>query len=498
MWQKNVFFFYIIMNMLLLSPVVFSQDSTIEELLENAMNEAELNPSYQNYWKMATLADNHNKNKLAEKYYKACLEYKDSLEIYKKLPPILEALGKDKEAWKYRVERVRRELPLRRDLSFQKEVEAGVKTREELKSFLLEELEKEMSPETVSSLKDTLVAFKLIPESLDLKSFYTKLLTEQIGGFYNPESKRLYLISQAKKKSLWSRLFKSRRDDAEDRMVLAHEMTHALQDQHFDLLSLQKAQSSNDDKSLALTSLIEGDATLLMLEYSGGKLSAEDLPAYRMAFGLLSFLSPYIGGKELAAAPMIIRESLLFPYQEGFFFCLSIRQSNSWENIDRAYQNLPASTEHILHPKKYLEGNDPPLDFAWPDLSLFLSKEWQASSCNVMGELGCRIFLAEKKVPRHKNAAQGWGGDRYTVYRNPKGELALIWLSVWDSEKDADEFKKGYEYLITQKSLSDKSFSRTHLVRWGNRILVVEGFSEGMLSPIVKEMEKVTFMPPEK
>ena len=100
--------------------------------------------------------------------------------------------------------------------------------------------------------------FGLIDQDCDVKKVLLRLLTEQIGGFYNPETKNLYLIEEHKQKSWWERLTGARRDDSEEMTIIAHEMTHAIQDQYFDLLRLHKLVKGNDDRSTALDALVEG------------------------------------------------------------------------------------------------------------------------------------------------------------------------------------------------------------------------------------------------
>ncbi|WP_372366907.1 tetratricopeptide repeat protein [Candidatus Uabimicrobium sp. HlEnr_7] len=407
-----------------------------------------IKPSYKIYWQLGNFTEKHHDDNTAEEAYKECLKHSNDAQIYRRLSIVLEAQGNHQDAWQYRVEGVALELPKVRGFKFKSKTPAGVKNRVELKEFLLEELEKELPAQDAETYMLTLLSFNMLSEPLDIKSLYISLLTEQIGGFYNPETKRLYLIAEPKKSSLWEQWFPLTRNDADDRMVLAHEMTHAVQDQYYDLMKLQQASKNDDDISLALTSLIEGDATLAMLDYNQWpkRVQSSDEPAFRASFGFMQFLMPFVGGDELAKCPTIMRESLMFPYIDGFFFCLKLRDSSfPWKNINSAYQDPPKSTEQILHPHKYKV--DHPLDFDF-DHKLLETKNWKIRATNVMGEFGIRCFLKDLAIKSYKKIAAGWGGDRYFLMQNSfDNKTALIWLTTWDSEKDAQEFLQAFEKI---------------------------------------------------
>ena len=229
---------------------------------------ADLQPSYDVYFELGKLAEYYEDYLWAQKAYKLCLKYNANVKVYGKLAIILDELGKSQEAWQFRVKRVMEELPEIRELNFKKDVIAATQTRKELEKFLIHDLKKELPPEKAQAIEVSLQALGLAPEDMDIRELYTNLLTEQVAGFYNPETKKLYLISEQQQPSFWDKLISGPKDDSDDRMVLAHEMVHALQDEYFDLLTLHKSTVDNDDKALALTSLIEGDATLAMMEYN--------------------------------------------------------------------------------------------------------------------------------------------------------------------------------------------------------------------------------------
>ena len=256
--------------------------------------------------------------------------------------------------------------------------------------------------------------------------------------------------------------------------MIAHELTHALADQHYDLDAMQEAIKKDDDRSLALDALIEGEATLAMFGVGMDDWKGEDivrLPAERMefTFNLLAPFMPVMGaGKTLRDAPPIISESMIFPYFKGMVFCAKLANQGGWAAIDDVYRNPPLSTEQILHPEKYRAKPDFPMTI---DLGTLKPGEgWKEVGRNVLGEMQMAIMLRKHGG---KAAAAGWDGDRYAVFEGPKNKLGLVWLSTWDSEDDAREFAHGYVAYQTAKvgnlGLAGEAHPRLRLAQPGRQ-----------------------------
>jgi len=224
--------------------------------------------------------------------------------------------------------------------------------------------------------------------------------------------------------------------------VLAHELVHALQDQHQDLDSLMRANLDRNDRANAAQAALEGHATLAMLEWqlgrlSGGAFEVEDLPDLA---GLADADLIRAGGLEmpaLASAPRILRESLLFPYVGGLRFTRARNRALGGRGAPLG-DALPVSTEQVLHPERSLGADldEPvPIRFAEPP------EGWREIRADALGEFEARIWLDELlgNPDRAARAAEGWDGDRYRLLEGPSGE-ALVWISTWDSRRDAAEF----------------------------------------------------------
>ena len=255
---------------------------------------------------------------------------------------------------------------------------------------------------------------------------------------------------------------------------------------------MQEAVKKDDDRSLALDALIEGEATLAMFGVGMDDWDGDDItkvPAENLEF-TFKLISPFLafmgGGKTLRTVPPIISESMIFPYFQGMVFCAKLANEGGWASIDHVYRNPPLSTEQIIHPEKYRAKPDYPMAI---DLAVLKpGAGWKEVGRNVLGEMQMAVLL---KKHGGKKAAAGWDGDRYAIFEDPQNRLALVWLSTWDSEDDAREFAHAYVAYQTAKvgdigkppkpipdsvwrNLDDRLFV---VQRRGPNVAVVEGFS---------------------
>jgi hypothetical protein len=229
-------------------------------------------------------------------------------------------------------------------------------------------------------------------------------------------------------------------DNAQNRVVLAHELTHALQDQHFGLKRMPLEIKNNDDRAEATSALVEGDATLVMSEFMLKNLTKQMFKDSMVA----SFTQNM---KQLATAPRYLREMLVFPYLRGQEFCSALYAKGGYEEISKAYSRPPSSTSQILHPEKYM--SDPPeepIAIEWSNLKVL---GHDATGDNTVGEMGTRILFTEwLDAPTGETAATGWRGDRYLYYAD--GD-ALVWKTIWGSARDATEFFDAEKRLLEKR-----------------------------------------------
>jgi hypothetical protein len=344
------------------------------------------------------------------------------------LPP--ESAGRFEEllaaAEKYRGLKARRPVP------------AGTLAEPELRKKLAQSLAEDLPPEELEAIELSAKAFGLIPESLDLARYLPELLTSQVAGFYDPVRRYMALVRRGE----------GEEDRLAEDVVIVHELTHALQDQHFELRSFESLDPMSDGAT-ARSALTEGDATLTMTSFLAGA-QVETLPGAGDAMksllenpeSLAGAMADVPGGGELEKAPAWIRDSLLFSYVRGFTFCLEVKRAGGQKLLDHAFRSdPPRSSEQILHPEKWHGRRDDPLLLAWPDLAAALPG-WSKASEGEAGEATIQTLLRPGTREREKAdaAAAGWGGDRFAVYRK-EGRRLLVWWTEWDSEEDAQEFR---------------------------------------------------------
>ncbi len=353
-----------------------------------------------------------------------------------------------------------------RELSIKRPVQSGYRSRKEVERVVIQDLDASQTPEEFANQRKMLVALGLIPKDYALREELIRVLTEQIAGFYRPKTGEFVLTE-------------SMGDDDPDsqRVAIAHELTHALQDQHFDLRRFEKPTQGNGDRDLAIHALIEGDATVTMIAYAlDGRLDIQKLP---VSIGTLlenfGFLDDTKKSPALTAAPKAIRLSLLFPYATGADFVQALLRKGGWTQVSQAFTDLPESTEQVLHPEKYF-ARERPVAIARPDLGTLLGPGWQRLTDDVQGEFGYRLilgeFLDEKQARR---AAQGWGGDRSTLYEHrPTGQLCLIQVTHWDNPASSQAFFEAY-VARTMRRFPERRFDRAPAERSTSEVVTGEG-----------------------
>jgi len=328
--------------------------------------------------------------------------------------------------------------------------------REEVKSILLKEFNEEYSSGELVRTGKVMKKFGLIKPDYDLEKGLLSLYGEQIGAFYDPDRKAVFSVRGM---NLGKGLSNA---------MLAHELTHMLQDQNFDIKRILDDKKRNDDEKLSHSSLIEGDATLLM------QLFYMDSLSFSILWDAVSAL--LVEQKEFHEAPMALQENIMFPYLKGLLFVTFIYQKSGWKGVNDCYRRLPVSTEEVLHPSKYILNNDKPAKIEWPELKSFKNGHDMLEE-NVLGEFNTSVLLRHfLGMNISAKTWEGWGADRYQIYENKSnGKLSLIWLTLWDTLPDTEEFLKGYNRLVQVK------FPDQHLFRQGGDFSVYQTKNDWIL-----------------
>ncbi|HEX5015485.1 MAG TPA: hypothetical protein VFV72_15165 [Candidatus Limnocylindrales bacterium] len=266
----------------------------------------------------------------------------------------------------------------------------------------------------------------LLEPEASLEDLYIKLLGDQVAGLYSPDDKQLYVVSR------------SGALGPTEKSTFSHEFTHALQDQNFDLSSLDLSEVGEGDRGIARLALVEGDATLAMTYWQLANLGQMELLQM-----LGESLNPEVTAS-LDAMPAVLRESLLFPYTGGLAFVQALQTSGGWGAVNDVYKSPPASTEQILHPEKYVAG-ETPVDVTVPtDLAAKMGDGWKVGLEDTLGEFQLKVWLEQAPKadggPSAARAADGWGGDRVALLDGPDGAWAIALNTAWDTPEDATEF----------------------------------------------------------
>src|SRR6266853_1558421 len=206
-----------------------------------------------------------------------------------------------------------------RQLAILRPVQSSTQSRLEIEHMLIKNLDEETTPAQMHAAEVTLERLGLAPPDFHYRALMLRVLTEQVAGYYDPKSGEFHLAD-------WIDL------DGQ-RPVMAHELTHALQDQHFDLRRFNHWPKGDSDAELAAHALIEGDATLVMALYVSSN------PMRALTF-FKSLGAKGVDTKELDQAPRVLRESLLFPYQEGWNWTRELQKQGGWTEVSKAFQTL--------------------------------------------------------------------------------------------------------------------------------------------------------------
>ena len=323
------------------------------------------------------------------------------------------------------------QVPALRQLDPKQEVPYRLITERQFRRQVTQSFDAENPAVQVAAEETLLKRLGLLPQDADLRQMLLDLYTSQVAAFYDPKTGAMTVI---------------KRDGTfgpEERLFVAHEYDHALQDQHWDLQKVTTVPASQGDRALAHLALVEGDATSLMLQWASQNLTADELSQ------VTSAMTP-ADQAVLDGMPEILRRQLEFPYLEGQVFVTTLLGQGGWDSVNAAWDKLPASTEQILHPEKY--PSDTPVKVTLPDVAATLGRGWTASYVQTMGELDTSVLLDNggNSSDTAAAAAAGWGGDRLVSLDGPDGSWAVVWQTAWDTSTDADEFSAAVDPAISE------------------------------------------------
>ena len=315
-------------------------------------------------------------------------------------------------------------------------VKKTLRSRDEIRAYVIREMNEDKEPAERYASTRSAEAFGLLPKGFDLDTFMVELLTEQIEGLYDPKAQEFYIAD-------WIPI-------ADQKMVMAHELTHALQDQHYRIDAWVKAARPNDDAELARESVLEGSAMAAMIDYLllDKGLSIKDVPDIDPSM----MVGDMGDSPSMQKAPPFLRDSLVFPYLSGLSFSAAILKPNGWPSIARIFAKPPVSTQQIMHPALYKTGKLP-VEVPIPSVDTLLGPEYAKLEDNLLGEFGWKEvlqqFLDEKRATP---LAASWEGDRYVVFEQKKTKhLVLVTRLRLASEEQTARFFGQYSEALEKK-----------------------------------------------
>lgn len=332
----------------------------------------------------------------------------------------------------FNLEELEEEAEKIRGLNFKRPVEHKTMNSEELQSYLLETAFNESNMEDISRTEKVFVALHVWNESKSLGDSMVGSYTEGVAGFYDTDKKFFYEVIGGTEPIFWRKV------------TCIHELTHALQHQHFpEVFELMEANETNDDEALAFLTLIEGDATFMTQAYlmnkMGGLTEEERSELMNYAMGRI---------QEGPQLDPLIEKIMNFPYFQGLDFVFNLYLREDLQGINNAFLNPPTTTEQVMHPEKYLEG-EIGRKVSLPSKPIRNQAGWRVIDENVFGEamiyLVLSYHLSEEEA---RSSAEGWNGDRYAYYEN-ESDYLLISKQRWDSREDALEFYNSW-YNFTE------------------------------------------------
>ena len=339
-------------------------------------------------------------------------------------PAELEALGK----------KILQQMAVLRELPVKRPVAMEVATRQQIVSYVDSRIREEMKDEELAGQEAALKRLGLIPVEMDMRKFLLDLYGEQVAGYYDPFKQKFFIAA-------WM-------DAMSQAPIMAHELTHALQDQHFNLKPFLTPIAENSDATSARQAVVEGDAVISMFAYLSNSSSVSTAGVgERLRSAMSSPLYPVFSG-----APPYFQEALFFPYADGADFVSRLKGTGSFKPVTGIYKDLPRSSEQILHPEKYTTKRDDPTPVALP----MKLDGWTQVHNDVLGELVFRVMMAGfLDVDRAETIAEGWDGDRYRAFQKKKGAgyagTMIVLRTAWDSPEDAKEFFEGYAAIVPEK-----------------------------------------------
>ena len=325
-------------------------------------------------------------------------------------------------------------------LKFKRHPSVLRRTRAQVRAYVIHKFDVDLPPAELADAQAAYRLFGLLPDSVDLLRTMIDLLTEQVAGYYDADSSALYIPTDI--------------DPAQARLVISHELVHALQGQYIDLDSLIQQRRHNDRRSAA-QAILEGQATLAQILILMPEQKVESLPNFWEQRNVIGTQQAQMA--VFSQAPLWLRERLIFPYLAGGEFMRRFEHAHPGKQPFGPL--MPISTEQILHADRY-EAGDRPTELAFippaPD-----TVRYEDDLGEFETQLLLKQLLGDEAQATHLST--GWDGDRYEVLG--RAADALVWYTVWDDAAVADRFVQGLKAAWVKRRSGEPAGRRSEIVR---------------------------------
>lgn len=382
-----------------------------------------------------------------------------------------------------RVDAIQPKLAKLRGLPFDHPVPTAYQTTDDFRAFLKRELAKELPADKSQKLSAAFLHIGLLNKPIDLATAYEQTMASQAAAYYDPAAKKFFMVMVPDSDILLD-------------TMSAHELTHGLQDQRFDLQKLMAPKPPLDDDALfARQFIVEGDATFTMFLFAAAEAGKSDV-IQAMVLKMLRGQIEQFAAMDLAAygemmkqqaaafkdmdpdlkrsmeamdeLPPMVLGPMLDSYMKGALVVLTAYDKGGWPTVDALYKTPPESSEQVLHPAtKLFPKREHPKKVTLPKLP------GEKLTENVMGELLWRIYFSLWVPDQATQASEGWGGVRYEVVKRPDGSLVAYLATGWDTPEDAKQFAAAYEASLTKRFPNKER--KTAVKLDGTRVYILDG-----------------------
>lgn len=414
-----------------------------------------------------------------------------------------------------RLPEIEKGLAKLRQLELRSEVPGEMQSTEDFRKFLKTSIDAELPVDRADAIATAYAQLGLLEKKVDLRKTLEDAMVSQAGAYYDPKAKKFFMVMVPSQDLMFD-------------TISAHELTHALQDQHFDLQAYydqkkdkQLVRLGNDSMN-ARRFIVEGEATLTMMAYIVGAMTKKDpmSPELRPMLEMQLKAAAKMGIEELRAAtkqqqsssfvdldedqdivkaieamddiPLVLMLPLLESYMRGALPVFAAFQQGGWKEVNNLYKQPPESTEQVLHPEtKLFPTRDLPKVVTLPKPPA----GYQQVYSDTIGELEWRVYFLLWEKASSDAAAAGWDGDRYAVLRGKGGDLVTLQVTTWDSEAEAQEFEAAYRKSLIKRFGGDGSKrpegSPVRVERKGSDVFIVDGADADKLMPTLIKGTKI-------